>query len=368
MKSKDKICLVYNYAQHYRKDIFIKLDTELDFDFVFGDKMDDVKKMDYNLLINVKELSNIKIIKKPFYYQKGIFKVFKSYNKFLLLGDLNSLSTWLFLMRSKLTSKKVYLWSHGWYGKETILKTIMKKFFFNMATGVFLYGEYAKKLMIKNGFNKEKLFVIYNSLSYDEQLRIRENLKVTNIFKKRFNNNNANLIFIGRLTEVKKLDMLIDSLSLLEKKSVLVNLTLVGEGVMKEELEEMVKDKNIKNVWFYGASYDETEISELIYNADICVSPGNVGLTSIHSMVYGTPVITHDNFSNQMPEFESIKPGVTGDFFNENNCEDLAFKIEEWIIGHGLEREHVRERCFKEVDLKWNPNNQIKIFKQNLYK
>jgi hypothetical protein len=69
-----------------------------------------------------------------------------------------------------------------------------------------------------------------------------------------------------------------------------------------------------------------------------------------------------------MPEFEAIETGVTGAYFKENDCLDLAFKIEEWIMEFRLKRENVRERCFKEVDLKWNPHNQIKIFKQNLYK
>ena len=31
-------------------------------------------------------------------------------------------------------------------------------------------------------------------------------------------------------------------------------------------------------------------ISKYLYYADICVSPGNVGLTAIHSLTYGTPV------------------------------------------------------------------------------
>lgn len=50
--------------------------------------------------------------------------------------------------------------------------------------------------MIKKGFKKEKLFIIHNSLNYNNQLNIRKNLMRTNIYKNHFNNNN-NLIFIG---------------------------------------------------------------------------------------------------------------------------------------------------------------------------
>ena len=59
-----KICLIYNYAQHYRTNIFTIMDKELDCDFYFGNKMDNVKKMDYSLLNNFKkELKNVSLIK-----------------------------------------------------------------------------------------------------------------------------------------------------------------------------------------------------------------------------------------------------------------------------------------------------------------
>lgn len=45
-----KLCLIYNFAQHYRAEIFQELDKTFDVDFYFGDKYLDVKKMDYSLL------------------------------------------------------------------------------------------------------------------------------------------------------------------------------------------------------------------------------------------------------------------------------------------------------------------------------
>ena len=62
----------------------------------------------------------------------------------------------------------------------------------------------------------------------------------------------------------------------------------------------------------YGETFDEAEISKLLNHADLCVSPGNVGLTAMHALAYGVPVATHNDFKNQMPEFEAITPGKTG--------------------------------------------------------
>ena len=323
-----KVCLIYNYAQHYRTNIFTLMDKKIQCDFVFGNKMGDVKKMDYSTLSHFKkEVDNITFIRKPIYYQKGVISLLKeNYTTYLILGDIHCLSTWLMLLLTKFSKKKIYLWSHGWYGRESAIKSIIKKIFFSLADGTFLYGNYARKLMIKEGLNESKLFIIHNSLSYDEQFAIRKELKPSSIYKNHFRNNFRNLIFVGRLTKVKNLELLLNAVALLKSQYLDVNLTFIGDGTMKDELVKQVQQLGIERVWFYGACYDEKELSCLIYNADLCVSPGNIGLTAIHSMSYGTPVLTHNNFPYQMPEFEAIEDGITGTFFEYENYDSLGSK------------------------------------------
>ena len=113
--------------------------------------------------------------------------------------------------------------------------------------------------------------------------------------------------------------------------------------------------------WLFGPCYDDNTIGELFYNAHACVSPGNVGLTAIHSLTFGCPVITHGNLPNQMPEFEAIKPGITGDFFEENNIEDLQKTILKWTEATQEQRNQTRQNAFDEVDRKWNIHYQLDI-------
>jgi glycosyltransferase involved in cell wall biosynthesis len=364
-----KICLIYNYAHHYRTDIFCLLDKEFSIDFVFGDKYLDVKKMDYSLLDNFKkEVKNKVLFKKPIYYQTGVLRLFfeKQYSSYLMLGETICVSTWLMLFLCKIFNKKIYFWSHGWYGKESFFRRSIKKIFFSLPDGTFLYNNHSRNLMIKHNFNKNKLHVIYNSLSYDTQLKERSKIKESKIFKNKFNNTNKNLIFIGRLTKVKKLHLLIEALNILKNRSKHYNLIFIGQGESKQELINLVKKLNLSDVvWFYGASYNEAELSNLIYNADLCVSPGNVGLTAIHSLTYGTPVITHNNFNYQMPEFESIEVNKTGLFFNFDDITSLSNNIELWF-DQNLNRNQIREACYKVIDTKFNPYYQIEIFKKFL--
>ncbi|MFI3316699.1 MAG: glycosyltransferase [Rikenellaceae bacterium] len=342
------------------------MDKYLDCDFVFGDTCDDIKQMDYSLLnskvINVK---NIKI--GPFVWQQGVIRqLYQPYKNYILLGQLNILSMWIFMLLAKFTHKKIFLWTHGWYGRESTVKKNIKKLFFSLADGMLIYGDYAINLMKKEGFKASKLFAIHNSLDYDKQITIRNNIMPTSVYTDHFGNDNHNLIFIGRLTKIKQLDMILEALKQSNQAGINYNLTYIGRGEDEDQLRNIAKELGIeKQVWFYGACYAEEELSQLIYSADLCVAPGNVGLTSIHCLTYGCPVVTHNNFPMQMPEFEAIKEGETGAFFTYNNQDSLTETINKWF-SLSLNREDVRAAAYKEIDERWNPHYQIEIIKNLL--
>ena len=146
------------------------------------------------------------------------------------------------------------------------------------------------------------------------------------------------------------------------------NIVLVGDGEDKKQLETLVVSKGLQNqVWFYGACYDEEKNAKLIFNADMCVVPGDIGLTAIHCMMFGVPVITHNYFPNQGPEFEVIKEGITGSFFNHNDIVSLSITIENWFEHHLKDRESVRQMCYNEIDENWTPEYQINVLKKVIY-
>ena len=130
-----------------------------------------------------------------------------------------------------------------------------------------------------------------------------------------------------------------------------------------DQVQALSSDLGLTNVWFYGACYDEKQICEFLYNADLCVSPGNVGLTAMHAMSFGLPVISHNNFPMQMPEFEAIIDGETGTFFKENDIQSLAEAIKRWD-SIAVDREKIRQACYKVIDEKYNPHKQVELLKQ----
>lgn len=365
-----KLCIIYNTAPRYREAIFRAIDKEYDCDWYFGETKNDIKEMDTSVLRHVKYYKTIGNSTR-YYWKRGMLRLLfkREYQNFFILAESRSITDWLFFLLAFtfFPKKKFYIWTHGWYGKETKFEKNMKLWLFRHVDGSFVYGNYARNLLIENNIPAERLFIIHNSLHYDQQLYIRQNIKSSTIYTEHFECKWPVIIFIGRLTKVKQLDMLVDAVAKLKKNGENYNLVFIGDGVEGNRLKEKVKGLGIeKQVWFYGACYDENTNAELIYNADLCVAPGNVGLTAMHTMVFGTPVISHNNFIWQMPEFEAIHPGETGDFFEYGNLESLQDAISRWFVNKKDKRNEVRFACYKEIDTQWNPQFQMEQIRRYL--
>jgi glycosyltransferase involved in cell wall biosynthesis len=366
----NKICCIFNLAPYYRSSIYKLMDKELDCDFYIGDwKATTVSLMKYDELKGYKgELRDISLLGNFYWEKNSVRLAFKPYQHYIITGQPHCISTWFILLITLIRGKRTYLWTHGWYGHESFVKKIIKKVFFKLSTKTLLYGDYARDMMIKEGFNPSKLISIYNSLDYDMQCEIRKNLIPTSIYQKHFGNTFPVLVYIGRIQKVKKLDLIIEAIKELKYKGINCNLIIIGKETDDTGIQELVANYKLANhVWFYGACFEEKVLGELIYNADVCVSPGNVGLTAMHSLVYGTPVITHNNFSNQMPEFEAIEEGVTGGFFEENSVVELCNKIVSWISIPTEQGDLVRQKCYAVIREKYNPHEQLNTIKKAIY-
>ncbi|MCS5968893.1 glycosyltransferase [Klebsiella variicola subsp. variicola] len=84
----------------------------------------------------------------------------------------------------------------------------------------------------------------------------------------------------------------------------------------------------------------------------------------MHSLNYGTPVITHDNFEFQMPEYEAITDNVTGSFFEYNSAESLAKEILVWT--KKVKDEETIKACHDVIDRLYNPRTQSRIIHEVL--
>ena len=367
------LCCIFNYAPHYRLPIFRKLDSECSAHFYFGNRLttgESIEKLDYSALKGfVRELQvrSLKLGPTTIECTSGWMRLAlnSQYRQYLITPNPFALNQWLFLLLCRMMGKRVYAWTHGLRTAQIPRRTLrLWRLYDRLLQGSFLYGDFARRNMIGLGFAPQKLHLIYNSLNYSLSKSLRLSA-LQNPYAERWSGENPTLIFIGRLTAVKRLDMLVEAVRLLEKRGVTPNVVMVGDGPLRQHLQQSLRDREALRYWFVGALYDESEIARYLYWADLCVSPGNVGLTAIHALSYGLPVITNDNFETQMPEFEAIEQGRTGDFFCEGDVGSLADRIELWL-SRNPNREQVRQRCYEVIDTKYNPSHQVEVLSQVL--
>ena len=259
----------------------------------------------------------------------------------------------------------MYFTDTVFYGNEKGLKLFLRKTFYKLANANVLYERRAKKIMVSKGFKPERLHVMFNSLDYDTHKELRktyQSLQKEEVFHFFTDSKSPIFIFVGRLTKIKKINMIIEAMSRLNELGLKNNLLIIGDGIEKSNLENLAAKLLTKgSYYFYGALYDESLIGKYLSVADLCISPGNVGLTAIHSLSFGTPVCTHNNFENQMPEVEALEDGKTGVFFEENNLEDLVDKLKAWSISREKNKEELRKTCFKIIDDYYNPYYQESV-------
>lgn len=363
-----KLCLIFNLPSLYREPIYKMIECQYDCDWYFGPSTGGIKEFDTSQFKNVSRYKVVGNASKAF-WNIGLLSILtnRKYQTFLMVFEDRCINDWIFVWLSSrfYKHKRIYIWTHGWYGKESHTEARLKLWLFNHVTGSFLYGDRAKEALVKQGVPETKLFAIHNSLAYDKQLALRTSIKHSNIYAEHFGNMNPVIVFIGRLTKVKHLDLLVDAVAGLKQKGERFNVVFVGDGVERESLESCVKLQGLESqFWFYGECYDEALNAELIYNADLCVSPGNIGLTAMHVMMFGCPAITHNDFKWQGPEFEAIKPGLTGDFFERNNVQSLMDTISLWFSTKEDKRDEVRDACYAEIDNNWNPYYQMNLINQ----
>jgi len=363
------VILITNVFPHYRKSIWkLLIDNPL-YDLkiyyglnnnigLFSPPIND--SFSFENTKKIKGVKNYWVFKKYLFWQGGLFKpvVTSRFDIIILLGDIATLSTWIWILISKIRNKKIILWSHGIYGNESLIVKHIRLFQLSLGDELLIYGERAKGLLLKYGFEDKNIKVVFNSLDYDYQKELFNDLKSTSTkFDYFFDNNLPTILFIGRITKEKKIFQLFEAFNLLNTDSYRYNLLIIGDGSEKQSLEikyhQLIKEKKVH---FYGSEFDEIKIAYHIYNSDLCVSPGNVGLTAVHSLTYNTPLITHDNFKNQMPEAEIIINGVNGFLFKEDDVFDLSQKIELWFEQNNLSYNHR-----KLIEEKYNPYYQSQI-------
>jgi glycosyltransferase involved in cell wall biosynthesis len=143
-------------------------------------------------------------------------------------------------------------------------------------------------------------------------------------------NEKLHILFSGRLIPKAKLRILIQAMKILKNKGYNnYKCTIIGDGDLEYYKELAYKYQVQENVSFTGSIYGK-EAHPYFLESDLFVYPGGIGLSILHALSFGLPVITTDNDSLHFPEIELLKKGLNGDVYKDDDAADLADKILIW--------------------------------------
>src|SRR5690554_690834 len=101
-------------------------------------------------------------------------------------------------------------------------------------------SEMKKDLSTVFSLDEEKIRYIYNPLDI-------EGIRKAMISNNPYNKNKINILAVGRLTYQKGFDILLDAFSIVNSRIPGCHLTILGDGMLKEELEEQACRLNIQD-------------------------------------------------------------------------------------------------------------------------
>jgi glycosyltransferase involved in cell wall biosynthesis len=370
-----RVNIQQNCIAHYREPIFKLLSSCKEIEFtVIADSISDtpfMKVVQWDTSLIRRRYARTHSLKLPLiptlFWQPGAVAIVAQDKPDLViaLGNPYSLTTWALLLIGRLYGIPALLWGHGLLERESGLKWFIRRMLFKLASGQMLYGDYAKKLLVESGFAPEKLHVVYNSLDYDQQARIAKHISAKDIASFRqslgLQENERLVVFTGRLQPLKRLDLLFHAIANITRRGQQVHIALVGEGSEHAALQQLGENLEIDRiVHFCGAHYDEQYLGLTLSASDLCIVPSGAGLSVIHAMAFGTPVIIHDQVDQHFPEWEAVQEGITGFFYKNEDVHDLSLKIEKALFPISCKAQ-MSQACQSIIRERYNPNRQVEV-------
>ena len=367
-----RVYIQQNFIAHYRKAVFEMLSLSKEFEFtIIADSHSDppsIKVVDWEtsrIRRRHARTANLKLpLIPPLFWQPEAAAVVARDKPDLViaLGNPYSVTSWVLLLMGRFRDRPVFLWGHGLLKPEGGPKWWLRKTFYRLAKGLLLYGDNAKDLLMSKGFKSSTLKVVYNALDFEVQEKLMGEITESELetFRLRIGIKNGEglIAFSGRLQENKKLGLLVSSVGILRARGRVVHVALIGDGPERSGLTMQAMKLGIaKQLHLLGETYDERFIATVFMASDLSVIPSGAGLSVMHALGYGLPVLLHDRPEEHGPEWEAIREGETGFFYKYGDVNDMADKIESALFPSSR-KSVMREACVAVIATRYNASSQ----------
>lgn len=299
--------ILNRYSEKYQKDITIITCENVDKDFIT------TKNLRYIVCNDVLSFTR-RISFLPF----AIYYILtKRPDVVFGLNNTSHITEYVSLLICRILNIHFVWWTHAYdhvKKPKSINRSLRKAYmlyFLKKSNAVMTFSELGRTHLTSNGLDSNRVFHCPNTLgsnaiTYSELVNIRESNTIFNELS--LLRSFKYLIYCGRLTKQKEVGQIIEFVATLQKKIPNISLIVIGDGESKLSLIEQVENKEYNFIHFVGSIYDEKLLSRYFSIAEFFIMPRYAGLSLVHAMLNGLPVLTL-NDSSHGPEFQYVSDG-----------------------------------------------------------
>ncbi len=228
---------------------------------------------------------------------------------------------------------RTILWGHGFSKREHWLRRRFRNQLISRADAVLVYNHGARNALIDEGYDAERIFVALNAI---DQTPVRAATKhwlnqpaELDAFRQQHGiDPDAAAVFVARLVPGRGLDLLIRAFRLVSDERPNARLILIGDGPAAEPLRELADSLDLSDaVIMPGAIYDNLDLAPWMLSAAVCAYPRAIGLSAMHVLGYGLPIITSDDMDAHAPEIECLRSDENALFYTDGDTRAFADAI-----------------------------------------
>lgn len=174
---------------------------------------------------------------------------------------------------------------------------------------------FTKKRLVSRGVDENIIVVVPNGVEMPKNTISKPNKKKKTV------------IFVGRLVETKKVDLLLRAMVIVRQKIPGADCIVAGQGPELHKLKQLAADLGIgRHVEFCGFLKSHADVIKQIGSSSVFCSPSileGFGITLLEAMSLGVPYVCSDI----EPYIETTENGKGGLLFRKGDARDLAEKL-----------------------------------------
>jgi len=164
------------------------------------------------------------------------------------------------------------------------------------------------------------------------------------------------LLWVGRMLNVKRVDLILKALAMLQDSGVIGGCTIVGEGPERSRLLKLARKLGLSSAWVHFVPFVPfPEVRRLMRESDAYVLTSNRhegwGAVAGEAMAEGCVLVANEEAGASQ---ELVRDGETGLLFRDGDVEQLAAQLKFLASNYPL-RMQMRQKAWTQMQKVWHP-------------